>query len=251
MLAGKTVLITRAMEMSADLADAVRASGGTAFMLPTMAACSNADDAGLDRLFADDAAFDLGVFVSVNAVNAVADWLHENDLAWPPDIKCAAVGEKTAAAVRGRLGIDSVVAPSSGYGARQLAELEEMRMLDDASVAIFESVDGSGFVQMAFGGKCRILVEFPVYRIEAPDADVSEISRQLRGDGIDYVVITSVTGARNLIDMLGYELTRLLAKSRFVVYSERIAEYLERQGVEFVTVASSASDEAVMQAMTG
>ena len=63
---------------------------------------------------------DVAVFISRNAVSAVADFLRESGLDWPTSLKCAAVGNKTAQAIRDAFGVSDVIAPVEEVRCRSL-----------------------------------------------------------------------------------------------------------------------------------
>ncbi len=250
-LKGETVLITRPAHLSDALADALRAQGACVIRFPTIAIEDIADQAGLESVLAASSAPDIGIFVSTGAVVATARWLQRNQLRWPVKMQCAAVGLKTAQSAREAFALENVITPELGSGAKALLEAGPLRNLDDRSVAVFDGAGGSGFVQNALEGKCRILSICPVYRIVQPNSDISSVRKHLEGNGIDYVVITSVAGARNLFAMLGPHLSGCLSDSLFVVYSFRIAQYLHGLGYARVAVARQASDEATVAAISG
>ena len=214
-LKGAVVLITRPAHLSDELAIDLRRNGATVIKFPTIEIESIADRAGLEAAFDGASHPDIGIFVSVNAVNALGEWLKRKALSWPAGMKCAAVGAKTAQVARSAIGLKRVVVPESGFGAKFLFATREMRNLTQQSVAVFEGEGGSGLVQAEIDGKCRILSTYQVYRINQPDTEVGPLRCQLNSLGIGYVVVASVAGARNLFSMLGEELSAQLSGSVF------------------------------------
>ena len=246
---GETVLITRPAHLAGGLAEKLRSKGADVILFPTIEIQSIADQAGLESAFMETPTPDVGIFVSVNAVDAVSSWMNSKGLHWPASMKCAAVGLKTADSASAAFQIEHVIAPKSGFGANSLLELDEMRDFRNQSVAVFEGVGGSGLVQAGIGGKCRILSVYPVYRILQPKGELAPIRNLLAGSGVDYVAVTSVAGAKNLFAMLGTELSARLSDSTFVVYSSRIAQYLHSLGYMKVRVSRQASDDATVAAI--
>ena len=93
------------------------------------------------------------------------------------------------------------------------------------------------------------VAHFVVYRRKCPDFDLAHVSDLFGKGSIDYVVITSVSGASNLFELLGTQLTDQLRASCMIAYSERIADYLCSEGFERVVVASESCDDAVVKAI--
>ena len=241
-----TVLVTRPAHLSGELTQRLKEKGFEVICLPTIAIETIANQAKLESVFATKDPPDVGIFVSVNAVDAVSRWLSTNQLQWPRNTQCAAVGKKTAQAAIEQLGVNSVISPESDFGAKSLLQLDAMQDLKSKSVAVFQGENGSGLIQSEIDGKCRSLSTFSVYRMMLPEVDVTPISNHLNNAEIKFVIVTSVTGARNLFTLLGTQLSSRLNSTKFVVFSTRIAEFLHSVGCTNVLITDEASDESII-----
>lgn len=246
-LNGATVLLTRPDAYTDFLSDNIRRLGGRPIALPTIEVRMTTE--GLDReSFIDH---DVAVFISRNAVSAVADFLKESGLDWPTSLKCVAVGNKTAQAIRDAFGVSDVIAPVEEYGAKALMEMESMKCLNGKRVIFF---DGGGarsvaMVLMLEERGCARATHAVVYERMQSRCDTSELIRILDSRQLDFVVLTSVEGAANLIAMLDNEHVEILKNSCMIVYSKRIETYLMEQGFDSTVVARSASDHAVLESI--
>ena len=96
---------------------------------------------------------------------------------------------------------------------------------------------------------CSVVTHAIVYERINPLANTSELAQALQQDGVDYVILTSLAAAANLIEMLNQECIRILKAACMIVYSERIAMELARQCFRQIVVSRSASDDAVIEAI--
>ncbi len=246
-LAGATVLITRPERHAAYLRDEVRRLGGRPIVFPTLDIEHHTE--GLERdSFTEH---DLAIFTSKNSVAAVAEYLESADMMWPDSLECAAVGGNTAALARASFGIPQVIAPTEDYGAALLMRLQSMQNLTDRRVIFF---DGGGarsviLIRLLEDAGCEVITHAVVYDRVRPDSDATELQDILIRDGVDFVVITSVTAADNLIDMLDKEFIDALKHACMIVYSSRIEQHLSERGFDQIVVAKLPSDQAVLTSM--
>ena len=246
-LRGRTVLVTRPGHLADNLIQAIAAQGGRALHLPTVDIEFQSEIPGIRQVFDGAQPHDIGVFVSVNAVHSVSNWLVANNLHWPPAMKCMAVGPTTAKAAETAFSLDHVTAPASKFGAESLLEMEVLQQTSDSSIALFVGADGSPLLQTEFPKRGFTVSELIVYRRVIPEINPDSVAESLKESGVDYVVITSITGADHLFEMLGSEFAQQIKSARFVTYSERIANHLTKIGIKHTHVADEASDSSVIE----
>ena len=248
-LTNTVVLVTRPVHLAANLVALINSRGGRAISLPTVDIEYTTDAVELKCTLDGKGAGGLAVFTSRNSVGAIDQWLRTQGIEWPCSIRCAAVGPKTAQAVRRAFKVQEVIAPAVRFGAAGLLEVPQMQDLKEVSVSVFDGGEGTGLLQEQLVDRCRNFRSFVVYRREMPDPDTSAVSAVMNEVGINYVVVTSVTGASNLFHILGATAMEVLQSSYFVAYSERIKNYLVKQEFDRVIVSAQASDEAVVSAI--
>ena len=250
-LEGVSVLVTRPSAYAGYLIGEIEFRGGHAIALPTVQVDFMVEDSGFPTLLRPDAERTIAIFTSRNAVDAVAEWLTSKNATWLPALECVAVGPKTAKAIQSAFGVDDVVYPVAKHGIDGLLELDRMQDLNQKPSVV---IDGGGANSEKLLDNLRqrgspSVAHFVVYRRKCPEVDSEYVSDLFGESSIDYVVITSVSGASNLIELLGTQLTDRLRASCTIAYSERIADYLCSEGFERVVVASESCDDAVVKAI--
>ncbi len=246
-LDGTTVLITRPEAYSSYLSEEIKRLGGVPVIFPTL-------DVEFCTQGLDEESFnghDLAIFTSRNAVAAVVEYLKEEGMNWPKSLRCAAVGNKTADAVRGAFGVGEVIAPTKEFGGVALMTLESMQNLTGQRVIFF---DGGGPRSVLLAGMledkdCKAVTHAVVYRRVQPPSDPRVLQSLLAQSGVDFVVLTSVTSSANLLEMLDIESVNELKRTVVIVYSKRIQQELETWGFEQIIVSDIPSDEAVLEAI--
>ena len=246
-LSGTTVLITRPAKYATYLSDEIAALGGKPIVFPTLETIIQTD--GLD--VATLTRHDIAIFISRSAVAAVAEFIEGAGIQWPKSLRCAAVGNKTAQALRAALGVETIIVPDKDYGIEALMAMQTMQALTGQRVVFF---DGGGsrsalLVDKLQARGCSVVTHVIVYERINPLANTSELVHALQQDGVDYVILTSLAAAANLIEMLNQECIRILKAACMIVYSERIAMELARQCFRQIVVSRSASDDAVIEAI--
>ncbi len=113
-LAGKGIVVTRALNQAASLERALRERGAVPISYPCIAIKPPSDNRELDEQLSDLARFDVLLFTSVNVVTTIAQRLQALELA--PDwtsVRIAVVGKATAAALRDLLGPIPDISPAA------------------------------------------------------------------------------------------------------------------------------------------
>ncbi|MBI3160673.1 MAG: uroporphyrinogen-III synthase [Chloroflexi bacterium] len=191
-LRGKRVLVTRPREQYAALARLLEAQGALPIAFPTIAVEPVEDTRELDAALLNLAGFDWLVFTSANGVDAA--WGRMDALgisALPGGLRLAAIGPKTAAALRGR-GAEPELVPGE-YIAEAilpgLGDLRDRRVLLLRADLARETLPG---LIRAAGG---VAVDITAYRTRPATPDAYGLAA-LRA-GVDAVVFTSPSTVRN------------------------------------------------------
>lgn len=246
-LSGKTVLITRPGQYARYLSDKITELGGQSIIFPTV-------EVRLCMEGLDEAVFtrhDVAVFISRNAVAAVAEFFDQSGQIWPQSLQCAAVGNKTAHALRKTFGMQDVIAPSDNQGIQALMALDFMQNLTGRRVIFF---DGGGarsvlLIRQLQAQRCAVVTHAIVYERLTPQRSPDSLAQILKHKGVDYVILTSVAGATNLLGLLNQECVKILKSIWMVVYSKRIAGYLASQCFKRIAISREASDDAAIEAI--
>jgi uroporphyrinogen-III synthase len=208
-LRGKRIVVTRAREQARPFAAGLEAEGATPVLFPTLRFAPMPDPAPLDDVLARLAAYDLLVFTSANGVRFFMERVEALGVRVPPELRIAAVGPATAAALE-RRGLRAGCVPGV-FTAERLAEaLGDVAgravLLPQAEIARKTLADA-----LADAGA---RVDAPaVYRTLPADPTPSE--RAALDAGAHVVTFASPSSARNFVALLG-DRARLLTETALV-----------------------------------
>jgi uroporphyrinogen-III synthase len=250
-LAGKRVVITRALEQSNELTAALAAMGAEVLLLPAVAFAPPEDWRLLDEQLRQLDAFDAILFLSKNAVRYVSQRCRE------VGIKCefsathgcfvGTVGEATKdAAIREGLHVDYV---AKGQTAESLAE--ELRgSLAGRSVLLPRGDRGDNRLPNALREGGARVTDVVAYRTISPkDFDPAILSVIRRGN-VDSIVFASPSAFHNLSDVIpADELARLSSRVYFAAIGPTTARALRESGVSVAIEATESSSSGLAAAI--
>jgi len=195
-LFGKRVLVTRPRHQAAELVHCFEQLGALPFTLPAVEVRELTDWTLVDRALADLTSYHWLVFTSANGVHALLHRLRQlgRDLRALGNIRLAAIGPATAAALRGYF-LEADLVPNE-YRSESLAEALKERVAGQR--VLLARADRGRDILRAELAAVATVDQVAVYsQIDALDAD-SEALTLLREGKIDYVTVTSSNIARAL-----------------------------------------------------
>lgn len=238
-LADLTILVTRPEPRTALLCEQIRHHGGQALALPALQ---------IEPLSAEPAApHDLAVFLSVHAVT------HGVQLIQPtPDLKIAAIGRATAAALEAA-GLQVHIVPEAGFTSEALLAHPDLDIEQARQVLLVRGQGGRQVLPEAFAEHGWQVTTREVYRRMAPTVpaeNITAIEQHWAEEGIDAVTLTSVETLQNLIALLSPRGRELLTDTALVAPSERILEAAREAGLQGTGIlATAADDESLIGAL--
>jgi uroporphyrinogen-III synthase len=242
-LRGKRVVVTRALEQSEAVVQALREAGAEPVVLPMVKFAPPDDFAALDEALQHASDFDWLLLTSQNAVRALQERCVVLDLGIASifaSVKTAAVGPVSADTAR-ELGLNATHVASKYQGvalANELAtELKGMRVFlprsDRANHDLVKALVGHG----------AVVTEVTAYKTELPSGnDLAEIRAQLK-QGVDAVLFFSPSAVHHFRDVLGQKDFAHLAETcgGFAAIGPVTEAALHNAGVEQIIVAKSAT----------
>jgi len=216
-LAGKRVVVTRAVEQSRELVRTLQDKGAVPILLPMVAFGAPDDPSPLDSAIRQPGQFDWVFLTSQNAVRA----LHERCHALGVDlqsalggVRVAAVGPATAeSAQEAGLTVSYVARKHLGLAlALELAEeVKGKRILlprsDRANPDLVRKLEQLG----------AVVAEIVAYKTVLPDTGVLAATEAALQQGVDAILFFSPSAVHHLQEILGNE--RVLEISRQVIFS--------------------------------
>jgi uroporphyrinogen III methyltransferase/synthase len=251
-LFGWHVLVPRTREQAASLSEQLRAYGAVPVEVPTIAVEPPRTPAAMDRAVKGlvSGRYLWVAFTSTNAVRAMREKFESVglDVRAFAGIKVAAIGEQTAAALRG-WGIEPELMPE---GDRQSSEglVEVWPAYDD----VFDPIDRvllpradiatetlvAGLQEL--GWQVDDVTAYRTVRAAPPAADIRDA---IKGGGFDAVLFTSSSTVRNLVGIAG----KPHPSTVIAVIGPQTAKTAEEQGLRVDVLAAEASVPALVEAL--
>lgn len=238
-------MVTRPAHQAARLCELIRAAGGEAVAFPVLEIAPIEDPGPVRADLAKLRDFDVALFVSANAVEHAADFVGASEL--PATLRLAAVGQRTADALRQRYGRVDIEAPPP-YNSESLLATAALLQVRGARILIVRGTGGRELLADTLRARGAEVHYTEVYRRLEPERDF-DAELTLHPD-IGLIVVTSNEGLRNLVNMAGERRRPWLLATPLVVISRRTAELAETLGfTRPAGVARAATDEALLEAM--
>lgn len=249
-LFGKKVIVTRAREQASQLVRLLADSGAAVLQFPTIEIAPPESWDSLDHVI--DGRYDLVVFTSVNGVRAYFDRLFARgeDARVLAGSLIAAVGEATAAELRGR-GIIPDMVPEKFMATALLPMLEENQR--GVHVAVIRAAEGSDELIDELRRRGAAVDLGVAYRSVAAEGDLDELRKLIAEEAIDVVTFTSGSTVENFFSRLTAEeraklLGRAMIASIGPVTTQAIRRYGRGPDVESATASVTALHDAVVDA---
>jgi len=246
-LAGKRVVVTRALEQSQSLMDALRDAGAEPVLLPLLAFAPPDDFSELDDCLRHGTQFDWVFFTSQNALRAVLQRCV--GLGLPLDqafagVKIGGVGPATADAVQAAgLTVTYLSEIHSGQGlAEALAATVKGKRIflprsDRANPELAETLTLHG----------ALVKSVIAYKTVAPRLNSQQTLETLFRGGTDAILFFSPSAAHSLRDILGSERFRELGQGvTFVAIGPVTEQALIKEGIGRILVSADTTVSAIV-----
>ena len=250
-LAGKRVVVTRALEQSQSLVEALHDAGADPVLLPLVAFAPPDNPGELDACLRNSARFDWVFFTSQNALRAVQQRSAALELSLAKmfqDVKIAAVGPATAEAVTAAgLTVNFISRIHTGVAlAEELSsETQNKRVFlprsDRANPDLIEVLNLHGWQ----------VTPVVAYKTVSPNSDSPDaLESLLRGDA-DAILFFSPSAVHHLRDLVGSQRFRELShQSIFVAIGPVSANALKAEGVSRSLLASDSTVAAAVSILS-
>lgn len=249
-LSGKRIVITRAVEQSESIVEALRERGATPVLLPMVAFAAPDDASLLDESLRNLQQFDWIFLTSQNALRAMQDRCDLIGLPLAKAIegaKIAAVGPATAEAAQ-NAGLEVAYVAKRHQGVALAEELSAI--VKGKAVLLPRSDRANRDLIEALGRFGAVVTEVVAYKTIQPTEEenkkhLAEIDR-----GADAVVFFSPSAVHHMQDLLGH--------ARFVILSNKVAftaigpvteKALRETGVQRIIASADVQAEAVVDAL--
>ncbi len=248
-LAGKKIWVTRPAHQSVELCEMIKARQGVALRLPTVEIRPARVDSRLLENEQGLTGSDIAIFISKNA--AIHAWrLFPQLVDVLQDKTVLAVGRATAECLKA-LGLNNVMYAEAGGGTEALLQLPALSgtEIKGKQALIIRGQGGREALRDRLAALGVSVDYLEVYRREKPDMSRADMARYWRDEKPDAVIITSLEGLNNLIEMMPATARTQLYKTGIIVMSERIKQHAAATGFIRIAVAEDNSDAGLVDAL--
>ena len=248
-LAGRVIWVTRPQHQAEPLCQLIETAGGTAVRLPVIEIQPLPQNCGPGVIEDSLESLDLVIFISRNAVThatAVLPDFYDRIKGMP--LLAVGAGTQDELALLGCA--DAICAPA-GTGSEALLQLEPLRpeALAGKRILIVRGVGGRQLLEQTLSGAGAELRILEVYQRGIPNVNTGTLTGLWRNYPPDAIVITSVEGLQNLVQMTSPDQQAILLQTPLVVMSDRISATARKLGFSrSPAVARTASDTGLLQA---
>jgi hydroxymethylbilane synthase len=235
------VLVTRPARQAAPLLEALSREGVEAVHVPAIE-IRHVDGGG--PLVVAITAAAAGTWIVLTSVNAMSATLRAVARAGvsPGNLRWAAIGATTAAALRGQ-GISDPFVPRIPT-ARHLAE--ELPIGTGDRVLLPRTDAAEATLPEALRLRGALVEELPAYRtVEAPSASRELLSRAIDDGPIDAIVLTSGSTARGVLGLAAADTTSMLQRTPVIAIGPTTAAVARRVGFDTVIVAPAPDPQSL------
>ena len=240
-LAAKRIWVTRPEAQAGYLIASLNQEGLDTYTLPLLNISAAADSTELNAALTQLAQFDLAVFISPSALNAVFAAL---STPWPADLAVAVVGPGSAQRAA-ELGVQHIIVPPQQFDGEGL--LSELGPQTGKKIVLFRGNGGRDILPTGLRAAGAEVTLVTAYQRSAPQLDADEIARQLQL-GCDGIVISSSEAAQHLFNWAGGETRLKLQCAVYFVPHQRIAAALQANGAHNI-VQTAAGDDGITRSI--
>lgn len=218
-LAGRGVLVTRAVHQAGPLTEAIREAGGTPILFPVIEIQAR-DPEILKRERGALPAADIVIYASPNAVE------HGFDAAADAAARIAAIGPGTAQALAGR-GRAPDIQPAQGYDSEHLLAEAALRDVRDRNVLVVRGERGRELIRSTLRQRGARVDYLSVYRrlpARHTEDELAAVERAWRAGDVHVVTVMSVESLDNLLTALPPYCREALPRTPLVTPSARVIQ---------------------------
>ncbi len=239
------VVVTRPAHQAEHLCQLIEQAGGTAIRLPVIEIVTPTNPQIAQNKLSQLKKFSLAIFTSVNAV----EWLFRIAPAsfnWPSRIAVAAIGKRTASALKAHR-INVNIVPDQGFNSESLLSSHAMNALSGQQVVILKGEGGRTLLAETLLQRGASVETIDLYRRKKPNEGLRNIQQAGKSGSIDLFIVTSNEGLQNLFEMATANERAWLLNTALAVISKRTAQLAKTLGFSHPpVVADEASDEGLL-----
>jgi len=249
MLEGLEVVVTRPQHQAETLCKLIEDHGGKAIRFPVIEIIKSKNQQAAKILLDNIDQYDIGIFISRNAVDWTIKLLGDKQSALERLNLCA-IGVATADVLEQSL-LKHVIT-NNGTNSESLLDVDALSAneISGKKVIIFRGEGGRELLATTLRERGAQVDYAEVYRRDCPEYDQDFINQLWKLSTPDVVIVTSDNGLRNLFNILDHEQRNLLLCKQLVIMGKRMFD----SSIDFgfanpPIIAEENSDEGILKAI--
>lgn len=236
------VLVTRPEQQAENLCKLIEDLGGTAIRFPVIEISKIKDPQVVNELLNNIQTYDIGIFISKNAVEWTLRLLGDKTSALE-NLKLISIGSATTAALKRVL--SSNVVTNSGTNSESLLQGDALSTdaVSGKKIIIFRGQGGRELLATTLRQRSANVDFAEVYRRDCPQYDSDFINKIWTLNNPDLVVVTSNNGLGNLFSLVSNEQKKLLVSKQLVVMGRRMLDFSVAFGFAKTPIFTEESDD--------
>ena len=239
------VLVTRPEQQADNLCKLIEDIGGTAIRFPVIEISKIEDQQVVNELLNNIQTYDIGIFISKNAVAWTLRLLGDKTSALE-NLKLISIGSATTAALKDVL--SSNVVTNSGTNSESLLEGDALSTdaVSGKNIIIFRGQGGRELLATTLRQRGAEVEFAEVYRRDCPQYEHDFIDKIWTSNNPDLVVVTSNNGLENLfslVSLVNNEHKKLLLSKQLVVMGRRMLDFSAAFGFSKTPLFTEESDD--------
>lgn len=246
-LQGIHAVVTRPAHQAQDLCDLIEKEGGQAIRFPVLDIVPKIDAEFL-HLIEHLSDYHMAIFISRNAVDLALPAINSRG-GLPKHLRIGAVGNATANALA-KWNCPVNLCPRDTFDSESLLALPELKAVQGKNIVIFRGVGGREHLAESLRGRGAVVHYGQCYERRKPEGNSRVLLEHWAQHSVDIIIITSIEGLMNLVEMVGKEAHEYLFNTPLLVVSERMAQEARRLGFSApIICAAKAADEQMVDAL--
>jgi uroporphyrinogen-III synthase len=228
-----SILNTRPIGQNEALTSIIESAGGESIAFPVIAI---EPTEGWEKQAFSFERIKYAIFISANAATYFFKAIRTRQSSWPSSINIIAIGPATADALTQEgVRVDFIPEDANSEGVLKLNVLKSVKQ---ENILLIKGEGGLSLLEDELTKRGATVESIDVYRRALPSYSQSFIRALWQDDSVDIILLTSQEAAQNLFTLMGTEAEHWLISKRYIVISQRIADFANKLGIKSVILCN-------------
>ena len=245
-LQGLKVLVPRPHPYGEQLAQQIESRGGKSILFPVIEISDPEDFEPLDQCLSELESISLVILVSLNAAASFIKRIRHFNLVLPEHVQFAVLGTKSSEYCKSQ-GLEVHYVPTENQDSEGLLACLESVNLDGKRVAILRGQSGRDRIRSELTKRGANVNYVECYNRSVTTQPFAEVVDTWSQQGINAVVLSSISIVDALVELLGPANLKLLTETAAITISERITGHCIQLGMNTVLTCERPDEASILQ----